>query len=173
MAPRRQARRATRPPPRVRRPSAAEESFISFFGGCVSFQKNHFGANQNNEPGVTVTVKHLNFNFHQLRNIEEVSMVGKVLLSSLTLLLVTDALKADAAREVDAVELDRIEPLTPKISFPDEKQARRTVVNIAPQHKNDKTQKACFQWGAGLFATTLGPPRRLLRGRGGRPGQAL
>merc|ERR1712176_418337 len=49
-------------------------------------------------------------------------------------------------------------PPVPKISYPGEEQALHAVVNIKRIAKGKKKlQKTWWPWGAGMFATSLGP----------------
>jgi len=49
-------------------------------------------------------------------------------------------------------------PPVPKISYPGEEQALHAVVNIHKMHKGKKDlQPTWWPWGAGMFATSLGP----------------
>merc|ERR1712039_396165 len=51
-------------------------------------------------------------------------------------------------------------PPVPKISYPGEEQARHAVVNVERMHKRGpkaRLLKTWWPWGAGMFATSLGP----------------
>mmetsp|Transcript_138723 Transcript_138723/g.351620 ORF Transcript_138723/g.351620 Transcript_138723/m.351620 type:complete len:120 (+) Transcript_138723:2-361(+) len=49
-------------------------------------------------------------------------------------------------------------PPVPKISYPGEEQALHAVKNMEAMHKGSKKLKPTWwPWGAGMFATSLGP----------------
>jgi hypothetical protein len=48
-------------------------------------------------------------------------------------------------------------PPIPKISYPGEEQALHACINIERLHKKKDMNKTWWPWGAGMFATSLGP----------------
>merc|ERR1712194_155986 len=48
-------------------------------------------------------------------------------------------------------------PPVPKISYPGEEQALHACVNLERIHKNKSLKPTWWPWGAGMFATSLGP----------------
>merc|ERR1712194_617788 len=48
-------------------------------------------------------------------------------------------------------------PPIPKISYPGEEQALHACVNLERIHKNKSLKPTWWPWGAGMFATSLGP----------------